>query len=200
MDITKINLLFECKTVAAINRILGSSYDILEDVKSIRNVIIKEFCDDNNLKMCNTDEEIIGASFQGTSNSIIDALAANGVVTVQIAGNNGSMDRINSYQDEKAKSVAEPTNSSDSISGEAQMLPKSQPIAFKRIPSTAYTWACPYCDKEMREKDFSFKFIPDSDHMWSHDCAQSAGKLMQHPDIESARAQSVMFNNKFKTT
>ncbi len=194
MDIAQLKLLFECKTVAAINRAIGTSHDILEDVAEIRLIIIKEFCDDNDLKICNTDDEIIQASIGGFVNDTADALATYGIIVTKASP--GGMERIDSYQDEKAKSVVVPTDSAKPISGEVtQTVDQSKPIPFKMIPHTTYTWACPYCDKEMGEKDFSFKplltdpAIIDSDHLWAHNCEQSAGRHIQHPEIEKARVQ-----------
>ncbi len=204
MDITQLKSLFECKTVSAINRTLGTSFDILEDITEVRSIIIKEFCDDNGLQICNTDEEMIQASIGGFVNDTVDALAVHGVIVTKTVPD-GGMERINSYKDETAKSVAAPTDSAKPISGEVtQVVDQSKPVPFKMIPHTTYTWACPYCDKEMGEKDFSFKplvsdpAITDSDHLWSHSCEQSAGRHIQHPEIEKARAQLAQFFSKTK--
>lgn len=205
MDITQLKPFFECKTVAAINRTIGTSFNILEDVAEIKSIVIKEFCDNNGLQICDTDEEMIQASMGGFVSDTADALAGFGVVVTKIdSSDNGGMERINSYQDEKAKSVAAPTDSAKPISGEVtQVVDQSKPIPFKMIPHTTYTWACPYCDKEMGEKDFSFKplsadpTIVDSEHLWSHNCEQGAGRHIQHPEIDKARAQLAQLKGQF---
>lgn len=191
MDLKQLAILLECENVPEINRRFERSFDPARDIEAVKRLYVEEYCRNNKLKLCESDADFVMAAVSMAPQGEAAEFLCNRGYVVTDAGENARMERIQTYQDETAKSV-QPVSAMKSAVPSGYNA-QSGPVPFKLMPRPVqHDWACPFCNEVMGEKNFSFK--PVGDFNYTHTCAP--GRLIQHPEIDKAKAELAAFEAK----
>lgn len=113
MDFKLFKEAYDSNSVPRINRVLGAEFDVTENINKIKRVILETFCDQNGYEVCDDESDQIEAvidiqSGNTSPDGVTDYLLGKDVVVIAKYNDNSSVDRIDSYEAEKEKTVAEP--------------------------------------------------------------------------------------------
>jgi hypothetical protein len=115
MDFNLFKEAYSSNSVPRINRVLGTEFDVTDDLANVKRTILETFCDQNSLEICDDEGDQIEAIIDiqngvpsGVPNDVSDYLLKQDVVAIAKYSDNSSIDRIDSYEEEKEKTVSEP--------------------------------------------------------------------------------------------
>jgi hypothetical protein len=113
MDLDTFKEAYDSGSVPRINRILGTEFDITENIVNVKRVVLETFCDQNGYEICDDEGDQIEAvidiqSGNSTPDGITDYLLGKDIVVIAKYNDNSSVDRIETYEAEKDRTVSEP--------------------------------------------------------------------------------------------